>query len=794
MKSIAVSAAFSIVASVVCEVAADTVLWHRFDDRAPGESAQHSDVLTNAVSDAYGSGAAYSIDKGTSFVDDPDFMPKYEKPLFVGHIYDPVTEMAYTNRSSISFRTAGTSSALAGGAVCIPTSAEFVLTNFTVECFVYTTGGVFNTIAPIAGKPNGSFFGESWQIGMLTNGKLFMRYNKTHSDTSGDGTHDIDDGIWHHVAMTCSYDKERNESIYRMYVDYELDFEKKHAGATEYGVNSGDNYNIYVGGYLHEGRKFNGAVDELRISDTALEPDKFLRRTVPDIVDDDTLVWLSLDGEADAEVTEHELNRIVVLGDKGGFGSNVKLYRRGDVPSSLFSSDVPSPTVRTDQSIPPSIVNVTSFHVQTNGTAGSGSSLKLPKYPYSSTNFTVEMFFKTAGKMKSGESQTLFKFVIGPVLQATLNDAHPGKIIFVYCNMFGGKESPGQWTNAGYHGANLDDGKWHHVAAVYDADNMKLSLYIDRVMMWSGDGVQLTQTPSEIFVGSQESATKQFFHGWIDSVRVTGRALQPDEFIDRTSSVFSGPEDVVFHSSLNGNYEAVSPTGVMTGYGAARSYEGCRVPVFTNEVKYAELLLDGKDGSNSVTNDGALFLDGSHVCYPSVDGVGDYDQTVEFFCKLSYLGELSGLVRLNNNPTEPGGAPLWAIYANENANRVIRFRCSMITNGYHSSDRYLTSTVPSSALTDDQWHHVAATFEYEEERDREKISLYIDGEMEWSSTLAGKLSPLSGGHCVAAGVTVRENGNTKGIIDEIRITRGVLTPDRFLCRYRRPRGTVLIFR
>jgi hypothetical protein len=43
-------------------------------------------------------------------------------------------------------------------------------------------------------------------------------------------------------------------------------------------------------------------------------------------------------------------------------------------------------------------------------------------------------------------------------------------------------------------------------------------------------------------------------------------------------------------------------------------------------------------------------------------------------------------------------------------------------------------------------------------------------------------------------VTVRENGNTKGIIDEIRITRGVLTPDRFLCRYRRPRGTVLIFR
>jgi hypothetical protein len=63
-------------------------------------------------------------------------------------------------------------------------------------------------IAPIAGKINGDwgFTSETWHIGMLQNGKIVIRYNPWISDTSGgSGTHVINDGIWHHVALTCSY-------------------------------------------------------------------------------------------------------------------------------------------------------------------------------------------------------------------------------------------------------------------------------------------------------------------------------------------------------------------------------------------------------------------------------------------------------------------------------------------------------------------------------------------------------------------------------------------------------------
>lgn len=788
---------FAVVASFVCPALADTVLWHHFDERAPGDAAQATDVLTNAVSASYGSGAPYSIDAGTTPGSDPDFMPKYEKPFFAENIYDPVTGTVHTNRSSVGFRTEGTSAALKGGMVRIDTSEELKLTNFTVECFVCTTGGTFNTIAPIVGKPNGNFLSESWQIGMLTNGKLFMRFNRQNSNPSvGTGSHFISDGVWHHVAMTCSYDEETDMSTYAMYVDYQLDFTEELAGVTGYG--NGDLCAVYVGGYLHAGRKFNGAVDELRIMDVALTPDQFLRCAPSDVVDEDTLLWLPFDGSPGSPVIDRMLNKVQEFDENGTLSSKVVTsVKSGDVPDMAFSSDVIAPTVRSDPSKPPQTRNVASMCLQTNGTFGAGSALMIPAYPYCATNLTIEFFFKTAGKIKAGESQTLFKFGTGPLLQVTLDNTAPGRIVFVYKNKAGGIDLPlGEWTSAGgtTHGSDLDDGGWHHVAVVYDADGTRLSLYIDHTRVWSSGEVLLADVSSQIFFGSKEGASGQFFHGWLDSIRVTRRALGRSEFLSATTKVFRGPQDVMFHASFDGDYEAVSPGFTVRGYGEARGYDGCKAPELTNEVKYAELLLDGGEGLNSVTNSGSLYLDGSIVNFPSVGEMGDYDQTAEFFCRLSHLGDMAGLMRVNNNYSNPTFAPIWALYANEGASHYLKFRCSMAVDGIQDAECYLSTTVPTDVLTDDEWHHVAVTFEYEEDADRERVSLYIDGEKKWSGTLPGKLSAAGTGHCVAIGASVREDGNVVGFFDEMRITRGVLTPDMFLCRYRRPRGTVLTFR
>ena len=63
MKTKIISAFFASVASVA---SADVLLWHHFDERAPGETSQPNDTLVNAVSSDYGSGKPYSINEGTT--------------------------------------------------------------------------------------------------------------------------------------------------------------------------------------------------------------------------------------------------------------------------------------------------------------------------------------------------------------------------------------------------------------------------------------------------------------------------------------------------------------------------------------------------------------------------------------------------------------------------------------------------------------------------------------------------------------------------------------------------------
>ena len=118
-----------------------------------------------------------------------------------------------------------------GGTLMVPGSDKsFQPTDaITVECFVCTTGGVFNTFSPIFGKRNsGDYANESWALYMTSSGKLAVRLNMKVSGASpdyGQGVA-INDGKWHHVAMT--YDK--TDGVCRVYVDYAQSFTFSPAG------------------------------------------------------------------------------------------------------------------------------------------------------------------------------------------------------------------------------------------------------------------------------------------------------------------------------------------------------------------------------------------------------------------------------------------------------------------------------------------------------------------------------------------------------------------------------------
>ena len=761
----------------------DTVLWHHFDERAPGETAQASDVFTNSASSNYGSGRAYSIDTGTTLGSDPDFMPKFVKPMSsaVDHIYDPISGAVHTNRSAISFRTEGTASALAGGAVVIDDDAALRLSSYTVECFVCTTGGTFNLIAPIVGKIcNSDFMGETWQMGVLGNGKIFIRYNQQPSSTNGAGTRTINDGLWHHIALTCSYDATENKSYFKMYVDYELDFTASRADAPVYGTREDRINDIFIGGYKNAGRKFNGMIDELRISDSVLTKDQFLRRRAP-VGDGDALVWLPLDGTAGETVTGL-LN--------SGFGPLAKITVKGDVQPATYSGDVVSDSLRTDIAVPPTLANETSIFFQTNGISTEGSSIHLPAYAYTATNLTVEMFFKTAGTITRGVSQTLLKISDTPYLQLTLDNTHPGMFIVVYSNVTNENQT-GKWTSLNV-GSNLDDGIWHHVALVYDADGRTLKTYIDHILRKTERDVVLPNRSATTAIGSTPFGVDQHFNGWIDSVRFTQRALDPSEFLLASSKVYDLPDDTAFYFSGDGDLEAFSGGYAIVGNGLVHD-KGNALPTFSSEVRYAELLHDGEGGSNIHTNEGSVYMDGSIVHFPSVFGLGNYDQTAEFFGRFTSIPKMAGLLRVNSSPElVPHGSPVWALYGEM---VYLNLRCSTVTNGVVNTERYFSTLVPSSSVCDDKWHHFALTFQAVDGGTNTLFTMYIDGEQRSQLTIDGQLHTSGNGNGVAVGAAAPQaDGAITGYIDEVRISRGILPPSRFLRRYKRPRGLVIGFK
>ncbi len=769
----------------------DTVLWQHFDEKVPGEATEASDVLANSVSAEYGSGKAYYMNTANGLGSDPDFMPVYATPLpgAPNIVLDPVSGAVFTNSASMRFRTAGTTSALKGGGIVIGDNEAFRLANYTVECFVCTTGGTFNTIAPVVGKiktsnstfSDSSFMSESWQIGLLSNGKIFMRYSGGTSSTAGDGSHSLSDGQWHHVALTCSYDESSNKSIYKIYVDYEHDFTKTNTGVTAYGT-SGHN-EIFVGGYCHTGRKFNGQIDELRISDTALTPDSFLRISLPSFIDDDTIAWLPFDGTggAMADKGQNLLSRKV----------SATLYKKGNVPYAVYSNDTASAKLQVGYDGKSAWDNSTSLFVQTNGTAGSGSCINLSSYPYTATNFTAELFFKTAGRIATVESQTLLKISTVPYVQLTFDKDHAGQLMLVYGNANKGTTSSEQWTNGNYHGSDLDDGNWHHVAVTYDYELSLLKLYIDYVEKISIGGVRLPSASGTGCIGARTGSDAQFFHGWIDSVRLTRKTLAPSSFLAiHSGNVYPVQDDTVFYMPLDANLEAFSGGVLINGSGYAHA-EGDQPPSFSPEVRYAEVMYDSPAGNNVETNRGSAFFSGSTVFFPYVYGLGAYDQTAELFCRFSSIPHLAGIVRVN---AESGGyeygTPVWALYGGDMG--LIFFRMATVTNGILNTERYLATDVRTSRLSDNKWHHLAVTAQYLEDEAKTQMSLYLDRVLAYRGKISGTLYS-SGGNSVALGAaSPHADGAITGHIDELRISRGILPPSRFLRG--RLRGLVIDFR
>lgn len=214
-----------------------------------------------------------ALPAGSTFqVPEPGQPPIFSDVVPAGEIWDggSLALLLEKNRRSVYFgKFPANSRAPQGGEIRIDDSDNrFRLPDITVETFVKVDEHQerFSLLVSKRRRNDGS----SWGLSINPEGVFSVRLDtqKTSSEPGFNRTVSsgiaVNDGHWHHLAMT--YHGESRECS--LFVDYVLTRKGRTPGPL-----------IYDDGELTIGRGLNGWIDEVRISDTVLHQEQFLRGT-----------------------------------------------------------------------------------------------------------------------------------------------------------------------------------------------------------------------------------------------------------------------------------------------------------------------------------------------------------------------------------------------------------------------------------------------------------------------------------------------------------------------------------
>ena len=798
-----------VVASMCVAFAAsgDTVAWWHFDEKEPGSVATDNTIASGMTPEVYAK--PYSLEAHNARTTG-DYMPVYARPFHGRCVYDPVSGERRINRSAMKFRTDsnGDTPAYYGGCLLASTGSGQLGSctgSITVEAFVCTTGGTFSTFAPIIGNLNNyDFMGERWAIYMLADGTLALRFagNVWYSGDSQVGTAKINDGAWHHIAITW------NGSVIKIYVDYEQDKFKSgsvrqfsYTGTIEYASNNSTRIGGYTGssGNASAQRRFNGLVDEVRISSQVLLPEQFLRMQPIDM-DPDEILRISFErGEYGA--LDSDINIADILGPNcpkalfkttGGIASFDAADKAGGTVGAGFSSVA--------------LENESSLHLTTNGTMTTGSYVQVPSFSgrfvgNPSTNYTIECFYKSGGQIRASHEnrQSVFKLGGPTWIASAMLSKEDGSMVVSYRDqvLIDKASQDKHWWDTTDDKA-LDDGRWHHVAIVVDGDSSVVRTYVDGRVTYCRTGY--VPAPDlgysySLFIGSgfEGSSVARFFDGWIDSVRVTMRALKPSEFMAANPV---GPYNASLFALFEQDYGFVCASNAafsVTGAGEARASGSA--PTFERDSR-GPLLVDGLDCPEQTANDWSVSLNASRVVFPPSPLFETDAYTVEFLARFDGIVDENGSVPADSTSlaqhvpimrlVSGDGVDFdWYVYRRKDVNNAIE----MSVNG---ATPCWSLPGANSRIVDGRWHHYAFAFESTENETRTKITFFRDYVDLGSFTVDRIIPRRVAGHRLMLGEGSYDQPNIVGKFDALRFSRGVLNVLRFMRRV--PGGLTIVFR
>ena len=833
---------------------AKTVAWYHFNEGANGETMTGGQpIVLNAVDPTSLKGKPYSL-AGTRVFNTAGNLPVYtnDMPSCVSW-FDPVTGARGEDNRSVYLKTDNGKSSYAASSIVIEDDADNPMLrcqNITAEMMIkssssatplYSYGDWLHALTMLTGTSGNN---KSWAIMIRGSGQIICVINDSSNSFDGTSTSGaqggggaagytystvvsgsvpkITDGKWHHVAIT--YDG----TTVRLYADYTLVGWLDWSGPLVYnggqlciGANPGTNYGAW-----------DGFIDEVRISDEALPPEKFLRVGGVDThaSDVDTAVYLPFNWfEFSSDKFFGTVGQLIF--NNSACSTNAGLI---DLKFSTIAAGV---LPRLDTGVSAVVSNVLHSGIFASNVIeniGCWTYTNNPAYPEKARFITIDDYSKNNNKhlISAGDFTVEFYLKV-PTTPTSTSDilvensgANGAGTIqlymtssWLYCRLAsqdaldkyenGETSEIATWNDAYVPIADIVGGTWHHVALVVDRTRQTAAFYVDGRVVREHKNFVLASSVST----KDGYATLKIGDGWggnnasalhglsIDEFRITRRALAPQEFLMAGAAVEQTALDptrawIGFEGDLSvAPSEGAIPAGSSTASTVTMEYSNVVPGVpggrlidgngnVIREANTSSMYFSGAHGSGEEASDTAsqrLFFERNILLEKDMKSM-----TVEFFMKgtKNEAKAWSTILRMYGNATGSDNSPfrrLWSVgYSNAAGNLYV----IKDVNGTSQSTFYPDNTV---SFADGRWHHIAITFA-PDGTGKTLCNFYKDyQQLDSQHTFNGEME------CGDYGTSSFAIGSRyNGYIDEVRVSKGVLTVDQML--HVEKRGMTLLIR
>ena len=820
-------AVFGALAFAACAAKADTVVWYTFDDLTPGDTLADGTNIVNKANPGTHDATVLGLMNYTPKQDSTK-MPVCTDGISESlRIFDPVSR-TMSEGADRALRFQSTWNTGDGAFLQIPNDADMRPESFTVEAMVWFPEGAtsvnnWNVIAVHPAKMTCAN-ADAWGFRFTGPSQIIVRFTRPRKYTPTAGEEDtydnvtgadnvsvgatvpaINDGRWHHVAFTAAPNgADSSKTDVKVFFDYNqvasstLDFRPQFSDE--------DDCPVWVGSTRQSYGFFTGAIGEFRLSNVALTPGEFLRSHDAGL-DKDVVLYYDFE-------TLGESGQIVNIASPGIMDGTIVTNTAKSNLAPKFVEDTPGSLIRQHlhdsayQNSQKSLCN----YVENPGLAwdavnycGYVKCQPLDTTWFSKTNFTVETFFMTTNNVQTWNS--FFQRKGGWNKQFQMGVSYAGGWVGYNITT---NETIGQVEQPAH---TFTTGEWHHYAVVVDqtGESKHLTAYLDNVLVRQIDLLTgITQNNASnvndhngawfIAGGPGDCA----FDGKLDSMRVTLRALEPDEFLSARNPPEKFPAGrTLAHVKFNDETLNADPEGgtMVAGVNAKARNEGS-LATFSDDVPGA-VIRDGAGGDILYKhNTKSLLLSGSKVTWGSSNG-GYQDTyyirntllhekrtswTVEFWMKTTATPNTWSRIITASNAGNLGSGYAYALTFWEAKHLSLRG---------DGNDPAINTTVN---VCDGKWHHVAITYAPNEDYPESKsdVKLYIDygaekGGYTYSGTTSTKgLVSYPDNLMFVLGMGNNAANTYDGLIDELRISDGALEPSQFLRAEHAPGLSIII--